>query len=93
MQTNSGYFHEGQLFKVAKKFLPDAKVDAVPFRNQWDIDRYVAGEMIKGDGYTGNNECSMCKTFMNVKDVPLIGAIMRFFHSLIHSISTGKNIG
>lgn len=92
MQTNSGYFYEGQLFKVAKQFLPYAKVEAVPFRNQWDIDRYVAGEMIIGDGYTGNNECSMCKMFMNLKDVPLIGIIMRFFHSLIHSISTSSNI-
>ena len=37
------------MFKVAYKFLPERKVDVVPFRNQWDIDRYVAGEVIKGD--------------------------------------------
>lgn len=91
MQTNSNYFYEGQLFKVAKQFLPERKVEAVPFRNQWDIDRYVAGEVIKGN-FSGNNECSMCDMFMGMKDVPLLGAIMRFFHSLIHSISTGKNI-
>ncbi len=92
MQTNSNYFYEGQLFKVAKKFLPAAKVDAVPFRNQWDIDRYEAGELYKGS-YNGKNVCPLCESFAKSKDVPIIGAILRFFHSFIHAIWTDSNIG
>lgn len=92
MQTNSGYFYEGQLFKVAKKYLPEATVEAVPFRNQWDIDRYEAGHVHNGGGYTGSNECFMCDFFRQLKDVPLIGAIVKWIHGLIHSSSTASNI-
>ncbi len=92
MQTNSGYFYEGQLFKVAKKYLPEATVDAVPFRNQWDIDRYVAGHVHNGGGYTESNECFFCDFFRSVQDIPLIGAIVRWIHGLVHSTSTASNI-
>lgn len=91
MQTNSGTFYEGQLFKTAKKYLPEAKVEAVVFNTQEDIDNYVAGEMIKGS-YNNNNVCSFCNVSMAVKDVPLLGTIVRWIHSLIHSISTDSNI-
>ncbi|MBR3868062.1 MAG: cellulase family glycosylhydrolase [Clostridia bacterium] len=91
MQTNSGTFYEGQLFKVAKKYLPAAKVDVVPFNTQEDIDNYVAGKIYKGS-YNGNNVCGTCNFFANLRNVPLLGAFFRWIHSLIHSISTGKNI-
>ncbi len=91
MQTNSGNFYEGQLFKVAKKYLPEAKVEKVPFNTQADVDSYVAGEVIKG-AYNNKNHCPLCDLFISVKDIPLLGTIMRFFHSLIHSISTSKNV-
>ena len=91
MQTNSGKFYEGQLFKVAKKYLPAAKVDVVPFNTQADVDNYVAGELYKGS-YNGNNVCGTCNFFANLRNIPLLGAIARWIHSLIHSISTGKNI-
>ena len=92
MQTNSGYFHAGRLFDVAKKYLPEATVDSVPFRNQWDIDRYVAGHVHNGGGYSGSNECSMCSIFMKCADIPLIGAIVRWIHELVHSSATSKNV-
>lgn len=91
MQTNSGTFYEGQLFKVAKQFLPGAKVEAVPFNTQADVDSYVAGEVIKGS-YNGKNICPTCDIFASLVDVPLFGAIFRWLHSLIHSISTGNNM-
>ncbi len=92
MQTNSGYFYEGQLFKVAKKYLPEATVEAVPFRNQWDIDRYVAGHVHNGGGYSGSNECSMCDFFIKYQDIPLLGIIIRWIHELVHSSATSKNV-
>lgn len=91
MQTNSGTFYEGQLFKTAKKYLPAKKVEAVVFNTQEDVDNYVAGELYKGK-YNNNNVCSFCNVFMSLKDVPLFGAIARWIHSLIHSISTDSNL-
>lgn len=91
MQTNSGTFYEGQLFKVAKKYLPAAKVDVVPFNTQEDVENYVAGEVYKGS-YHGDNVCFSCNFFAKLRNIPLLGTIFRWIHSLLHSISTGNNI-
>ena len=91
MQTNSGTFYEGQLFKVAKKYLPEAKVEAVPFNTLEDIDNYVAGSVIKGS-FNNDNECFHCDSFRKFVDIPLISIICRWIHSLIHSIATSNNM-
>lgn len=85
MQTNSGYFYEGQLFKVAKKYLKNAKVEVVPFNNQYDIDRYVAEPVYKGDGYKGINDCFLCAYAEKFGDTPYLGIIVKWIHSIIHA--------
>ena len=78
--------------KATSQILKELNDVIKPGITTMDIDRYVAGHVHNGGGYTGSNECFFCDFFRSVQDIPLIGAIVKWIHGLVHSTSTASNI-
>lgn len=91
MQTNSGNFHPAKAYDVAKKYLPVEPLESVPYKNQYDVDNYVPGELVKSE-YPARTNCGFCKTYTTLAKIPIIGDILRWFHSFMHTKIVDRNI-
>ena len=91
IRTNSGNFREASLYQVAKKYLPYAELENAPFNTQEDIDNFKASKM-KNSGYDYKTTCFFCGIYAKLESLPIIGELMRYIHSLIHTFTTSKNI-